>query len=384
MRGSPPPHLQGPDRAPGPAPDGWRMVSAIVDAALDQLPDDRRAFIARECAADAALLASAEALLAACERAELNGFLDGVAGEWSEPVLAQLAAHSEPDGPAMPPALRRALEGRYALERELGRGGMAVVYLAHDITLGRRVALKVLKPDLALAVGHNRFMREIRTVARLAHPHVVPLLETGEAAGTVYFTMPFMTGESLREKLDRVPQLPVDDALRIAAQVADALDFAHRHNVVHRDIKPDNILLEEGHAVVADFGVACAIARAGGEELEEKLTATGVVFGTPAYMSPEQASGERTIDGRSDVYSLGAVLYEMLAGEPPYRAPSVLSLITKILTFPIPSLQIDRPGVPDEIDRLVQRCLAKAPADRFQTAGELREALAHAAAAERR
>jgi serine/threonine-protein kinase len=353
-----------------------RIVTDLVDAALDLPVEKRQDFLASAYSADPAVRAGVEHFVSACERAEDSvGFLHGVASDFAKPILSDLAAHADFCATELPEGLERALAGRYQLQRQVGRGGMATVYLAHDLRVGRPIALKALKPDLALALGHERFLREIRTVANLTHPHIVPLLETGEAAGTVYFTMPFVAGESLREALDRQPQMPLDEALRIAAEVADALDCAHRHNIVHRDIKPDNILLEEGHAVVADFGVARAIATAGGEELEEKLTATGVTFGTPAYMSPEQAGGERAIDGRSDIYSLGSVLYEMLAGEPPYRASSLPALITKILVFPIPSLKIDRPSLPEAVDRLVQRCLAKAPADRFQTAAELRDAL---------
>jgi serine/threonine-protein kinase len=208
--------------------------------------------------------------------------------------------------------LKSALADRYTVESQIGRGGMAVVFLAEDLRHERRVAIKILHPELAASVGAERFLQEIKTVAGLTHPHVLPLYDSGETDGLLYFVMPYVEGESLRQRLDRETQLAVDDAIGIAQEVADALDHAHQHGIVHRDIKPANILLEGGHAVVTDFGVARAISEAGGE----RVTATGMAVGTPAYMSPEQASGEE-VDERSDLYALGCVLYEMLAGEPP-------------------------------------------------------------------
>src|SRR5881398_3244428 len=210
--------------------------------------------------------------------------------------------------------LQAALADRYTIERELGRGGMATVYLAQDRKHHRQVGIKVLKPELAAALGPERFLREIETAARLNHPHILPLHDSGEATGLLYYVMPYVEGETLRNRLDRAGQLPVAEAVQIVREVADALSHAHSHDVVHRDIKPENILLEAGHAVVADFGIARAITAAGGEQ----LTATGLAVGTPAYMSPEQAAGDSVLDGRSDVYALGCVLYEMLAGEPPF------------------------------------------------------------------
>jgi len=209
--------------------------------------------------------------------------------------------------------LQTALTGRYTIERELGRGGMAIVYLAQDLKHRRSVAIKVLHPELAAAVGTDRFLREIEIAASLTHPHIVPLHDSGEADSFAYYVMPYVEGESLRERLSRETQLPLDGAVQIAREVADALAYAHSHDVVHRDIKPENILLEAGHAVVSDFGIARAISAAGGE----KLTATGLAVGTPAYMSPEQLAGGEHVDGRTDVYSLGCVLYEMLAGSRP-------------------------------------------------------------------
>ena len=218
--------------------------------------------------------------------------------------------------------LNAALSGRYRIERELGRGGMATVFLAEDLRHPRQVAIKVLDHELAAAVGTERFLREIRIAAGLSHPHIVPLFDSGAADGLLYYVMPYAEGESLRHRLAREKQLPLEDSLRIAREVADALDHAHRHDLVHRDIKPENILLSGQHAVVADFGIARAVAAAGGKT----LTATGVSIGTPAYMSPEQTLGSSEVDGRADQYALGCVLYEMLAGQPPFTGPTAESL----------------------------------------------------------
>ena len=267
-------------------------------------------------------------------------------------------------------SLRDALRDRYTLERELGRGGMATVYLAQDVKHERPVALKVLLPELAASLGPDRFQREIKLAARLQHPHILTVHDSGEAAGQLWFTMPFVEGESLRDKLRRERQLGVEDALRITREAAAALDYAHRHGVIHRDVKPENILLTaEGDTLVADFGIARAL---GGDE---RLTQTGMSVGTPAYMSPEQASGEKTIDARTDVYSLGAVLYEMLAGEPPYTGPTAQAIILKRFTDPVPSVRRVRPNVPEGVDQAVQRALAPVPGDRFVTAAEFGRAL---------
>ena len=257
--------------------------------------------------------------------------------------------------------LSRALSGRYRIERELGRGGMATVYLAEDLRHHRRVAIKVLDPEVAAAIGPERFLRDIETVARLTHPHILPLFDSGQADGLLFYAMPYVEGESLRERLKREKQLPLEDALKIAREVADALSYAHSRGLVHRDIKPENILLEEAHAVVADFGIARAVAAAAGE----KLTATGIAVGTPAYMSPEQASGGRDLDGRSDLYSLGCVLYEMLAGVPPFAGTTAESLAHQHLNLaPRPVTEL-RPAVPAAVAAALQRALAKTPADRF-------------------
>ena len=267
--------------------------------------------------------------------------------------------------------LQDALADRYRIERELGRGGMATVYLAEDLKHHRRVAIKVLDPEVAAAIGPERFLREIQTVAGLTHPHILPLHDSGVADGLLFYVMPFVEGESLRDRLTREKQLPVEDALRIAREVADALSYAHSHRVVHRDIKPENILLQSGHAVVADFGIARAVAAAGGAA----LTGTGIAVGTPAYMSPEQASGSRDLDGRSDLYSLGCVLYEMLAGVPPFAGATAESLAHQHLNLaPRPITEL-RPTVPAAVAATLQRALAKAPADRFNPVGQFGEAL---------
>ena len=269
--------------------------------------------------------------------------------------------------------LNAALASCYALGRELGRGGMATVYLAKDLKHHRSVAIKVLAPELAAAIGAERFLREIEVAAGLNHPHILPLHDSGAAGDLLYYVMPYVEGESLRERLEREKQLPLDDALQIAREVADALSYAHSHGVVHRDIKPENILLQSGHAVVADFGIARAITAAGGGT----LTGTGVALGTPAYMSPEQAVGSRDLDGRSDLYSLGCVLYEMLAGQPPFTGPTGESLVHQHLTAEAPSVTIMRPAVPGWVAAAVQRALAKTPADRFSPVALFAEALAH-------
>jgi len=269
------------------------------------------------------------------------------------------------------PRLQAAVAGRYTIERELGHGGMATVYLAQDVKHRRSVAIKVLAPELAAALGRERFLREIETAARLSHPHILPLHDSGEADGFFYYVMPYVEGESLRERLNREKQLAVEDAVAIACQVASALSYAHSHDVVHRDVKPENILLSDGEAIVADFGIAAAIDAAGGG----KLTRTGVVLGTPAYMSPEQGAGERALDGRSDVYSLGCVLYEMLAGEPPFTGPTVQAIIAKRFTDPVPSARRLRETVSLPMDRAIAKALARAPADRFATTHQFAEAL---------
>jgi len=268
--------------------------------------------------------------------------------------------------------LRSALSESYTVERELGRGGMGCVFLAHEHQPARRVAIKVLDPDLAGALGPERFLREVELASRFTHPHILPIHRTGEASGLLYYVMPYVEGQTLRDRLDKEKQLPLHDAVRIVREVADALSFAHTHGVIHRDIKPENILLEAGHAVVADFGVARAVSAAGGA----RLTQTGIAVGTPAYMSPEQATGGE-IDERCDIYSLGCVLYELLAGDPPFSSRSSQAVLARHLSEPPPPIRVVRPGVPEQVVRTIERALAKVPADRFATAVEMSEALAH-------
>src|SRR5262245_27899281 len=249
---------------------------------------------------------------------------------------------------------------------------MATVFLAEDLKHRRRVAIKVLDPELSALLGPERFLREIEIGARLQHPHILTLLDSGEARGLLYYVMPYVEGESLRDRLEREKQLPVEKALRLTREVADALDHAHRAGVVHRDIKPENILLAAGHAVVADFGIARAVGAAGGA----RLTTAGTALGTPAYMSPEQVMGSPDLDGRSDLYSLGCVLYEMLAGVPPFAGATAESLVHQHLSVtPAPVTSV-RPTVPEATARALAKCLAKTPADRFGTATEFAEALA--------
>ena len=271
------------------------------------------------------------------------------------------------------------LAGRYTIERELGRGGMAIVYLATDARHSRSVAIKVLRPEVAGSLGAVRFLREIAILSRLAHPNILPLLDSGDAAGLLYYAMPYVDGESLRGRLIRERQLPVDEAVRIAREVAGALDYAHRQNVLHRDIKPENILLEDGQAVVADFGIARAIDKAlcdvRDDGTDPVRTATRVSLGTPAYMSPEQAAGERALDGRSDTYSLGCLLYEMLAGEPPFTGPNAETVIRQHLLAEPPQITSTRQGAPAHVADAIRRALEKTPADRFARAKDFGDAL---------
>jgi hypothetical protein len=280
--------------------------------------------------------------------------------------------------------LTTALADRYLIERELGAGGMATVYLAKDVKHEREVALKVLRPELAAVLGAERFLNEIKISAQLDHPHILTLIDSGAADGFLYYVLPYVRGESLRDKLERDKQLSLEEALAITKQVASALDYAHRQGVVHRDIKPENILIQEGEAMLADFGTALAVKEAGGN----RLTETGLSLGTPQYMSPEQATGDRTLDARSDVYSLGAVLYEMLAGEPPVTGPNAQAMIAKLMTEWPTRLRVVRDTVPESVDNAVAKALAKTPADRFASAAEFANTLSRAfeapAGAERR
>jgi serine/threonine protein kinase len=267
--------------------------------------------------------------------------------------------------------VRTSLADRYRIERELGQGGMATVYLAEDLKHKRKVALKVLKPELAAVLGAERFVQEITTTAALQHPHILPLFDSGEADGFLYYVMPFIDGETLRTKLDRETQLGIDESVKIATAVADALDYAHRHGVIHRDIKPENILLHEGRPMVADFGIALAVSAAAGG----RMTETGLSLGTPHYMSPEQATAEREITARSDIYSLGSVLYEMLTGDPPHTGASAQQIIMKIITESAPSVTVLRKSVPPNVAAAVAKSIEKLPADRFENAKAFADAL---------
>ncbi|HEY6925468.1 MAG TPA: protein kinase, partial [Steroidobacteraceae bacterium] len=266
--------------------------------------------------------------------------------------------------------LSSALADRYRIERELGQGGMATVYLAEDLKHDRKVAIKVLKPELAAVLGADRFVHEIKTTAALQHPHILPLFDSGSADGFLYYVMPYIEGETLRTRLDREKQLGVEEAVKITAEVADALDYAHRHGIIHRDIKPENILLHDGRPVVADFGIALAVSAAAGG----RMTETGLSLGTPHYMSPEQATAEKDITGRSDVYSLASVLYEMLAGQPPHLGGTAQQIIMKIISEPVQMVTAIRKSVPLNVAAALARALEKLPADRFESA----KAFAHA------
>src|ERR1051326_5292669 len=272
--------------------------------------------------------------------------------------------------------LASALADRYTLERELGAGGMATVFLAHDVRHNRKVAIKVLRAELLGDLGAERFLKEIETTANLQHPNILPLFDSGRVDGTVFYVMPYVAGESLRHRLARETELPVGDAIRIAAEIAEGLEYAHRHGVIHRDIKPDNVLFHDGRALLADFGIALGgKGRGGGGDAGARITRTGTSLGTPQYMSPEQAAGEQTIDRRSDVYSLGTVLYEMLAGEPPFTGPGAQGILARVMTEEPRRLGQRRRTVPAHVDAAVARALEKLPADRFQTTAELRDAL---------
>jgi serine/threonine-protein kinase len=265
-----------------------------------------------------------------------------------------------------------AVAGRYTVERELGAGGMATVYLAHDVRHDRKVALKVLRPELSAILGGERFLAEIKTIANLQHPHILPLHDSGEADGLVYYVMPYVEGESLRDRLSREKQLPVEEAIRIAREVADALQYAHQHGIIHRDIKPENILLHGGHAMVADFGIALAASRSDGGT---RMTETGMSLGTPHYMAPEQAMGEREITPKADIYALGCVLYEMLTAEPPFVGATAQAIIARVMTEEPRSLTLQRKTIPPHVEAAVAKALEKLPADRFASAAAFGAAL---------
>jgi len=350
------------DNAPTPpmTPERWRAVDAILQAALTCEPVRRDAVVAAACGDDQALKREVESLLAA-HVDDADDFLERPAAEvLGVPELPPLAAR-----------LARALEGRYVIEREIARGGMATVHLARDLRHGRRVAIKVLRDEIAAAVGAERFLAEIRVTASLQHPHILPLFDSGGADGVLWYAMPFVEGETLRTRLTREGPLPVAEALRLAREIADALDHAHARGVVHRDIKPENVLLQHGHALVADFGIALALEQAG----VDRVTRTGVAIGTPQYMAPEQAAGERALDARVDVYALGAVLHEMLAGESPFAAATRRAAVRRLMYEPPGALATRRPDVAPFVDDALRRALAPLPEERFPSASEFAAAL---------
>ncbi|MDQ3998233.1 MAG: protein kinase, partial [Gemmatimonadota bacterium] len=300
------------------------------------------------------------------------------ADQYAKLVRQELDAEPNPDVTALAERLRNEVtpsrfEGRFAIERELGRGGMAVVYLARDLKHDRQVALKMLLPEVGAVIGRDRLAREILVTARLQHPHILPLHDSGEADGRLYYVMPYVAGESLRARLTRESRLAVDETLRLAREVADALDHAHARGVVHRDIKPENILLADGHAMVADFGIAKALSAAA--TATGSITATSTIVGTPAYMAPEQVAGDTSVDGRSDIFSLGCVVYEMLAGRPPWIATTTQALLARRFTEEPTSLRVVRPEVTAAVDHAVRRALASEPDARFPTAGDFVTAL---------
>ena len=351
----------------------WARIDRLLDQAEGRLAEGRLP-LPREAVpgeADAAVYAELTALLAGTP--SRPGVLDRPAVELAGPLL-------NPSGLALPSAGESL--GDYILVRQAGHGGGAMVYLAHDPRHDREVAVKVLLPEVAQSVGRQRFLREIRLAARLQHPHLVPVFDSGETVPTgseatpgerawLWFAMPWVGGESLADRLKRESTLPLAEALRIAGEVAHALEYAHRHGVVHRDIKPGNILLADGQALVADFGIARAL----GGAADDWVTETGLIIGTPAYMSPEQAAGRVDVDGRSDIYSLGCVLYEMLAGEVPFAAAAPASTLARRLAEPAPPIHRLRPDLPSPLEALLARALARDPAERLQSAGKMAEAL---------
>ena len=341
-------------------PEQWERVQDLFLQALQREPAERQGFIDAVAEGDTALRYQLTSLLRAHEE---EGVLDG---RRESPEAAQDRFERVSD----------ALSERYEIQREIGRGGMATVYLARDRKHQRDVAVKVLHPALLNSLGADRFLAEISTTANLQHPHILPLFDSGRADGYLYYVMPYVKGETLRTRLNREKQLPVEEAVRIAREVADALQVAHEQGVIHRDIKPGNILLSRGRALVLDFGISIAMSAAGGG----RITETGLSLGTPRYMSPEQASGDRTPDARSDVFSLGCVLYEMLVGETPHSGGTIQAIIAKLLKQePVPPRTI-RDTVPKGIEAAVLRALAKVPADRFESAGAFRDALARGGA----
>lgn len=342
-------------------PERWRAVDAVLKGALSCDPARRDEFVTAACAGDDALRREVASLLKAHEG--MGDFLEKPAGE---------AMGVDDAVPSLIERLTRALAGRYDVLRELGLGGMATVYLAHDVRHDRRVAIKVLREQVAATVGAERFLEEIRLTASLQHPHTLPLFDSGSSEGLLWYVMPFVDGETLRVRLAREGCLPVDTAVTLAREMSDALEHAHRSGIVHRDVKPENVLLQGGHAMIADFGIALALERAGGE----RLTKTGITLGTPQYMAPEQAAEKAVVDARADVYALGAVLYEMLTGESPFAAASRQATVRRLMSEPAIAPSVRRADVPPFLDAAVTRAMAKQPEGRFQSAAAFGAALA--------
>ncbi|MEO6526965.1 MAG: protein kinase [Gemmatimonadaceae bacterium] len=357
-----------PGAAPPMTPERWRAVDSILQAALASEPEKRTVVVTEACHGDEALRIEVMSLLAAN--------LDTADDFLERPAVEALGAPDAPPlsgrlGSALTERLANALGERYAIDREIARGGMATVYLARDLRHGRRVAIKVLREEIAAAVGADRFLAEIRVTASLQHPHILPLFDSGSADGVLWYAMPFVEGETLRSRLARDGPLPVAEAVRLAREVADALEYAHARGIVHRDVKPENVLLQQGHALVADFGIALALEQAG----VERVTRTGVAVGTPQYMAPEQAAGARALDARVDVYALGAVLHEMLAGESPFAAATRRAVVQRLIFEPPAALATRRPDVAPFLDAAVRRALATLPDDRFPSAAAFAAAL---------
>src|SRR5688572_20928547 len=353
---------------PGDAPlsrEQWRKLESLLDVLLDTPPERRAVLFAELSGGDPERRSELERLVAECERA--HPLFDQTAAERFSGLVDDHAVRAS-----------EVLADRYRITRELGRGGMATVYLARDIRHSRDVAVKVVRAELSAALGSGRFLREIEIVAALRHPHIVPLYDSGDADGILYYVMPYEAGHSLRERITREGPLPINDAIVILRDVCDALAHAHRHGIVHRDIKPDNVLLAGRHAMVTDFGVAKAISagsaarrESDGRPKDVLLTTAGVSLGTPAYMAPEQVAADPRIDHRADIYAFGALAYELLAGHPPFHNEEPQLVLAAHLTEPPKEIATRRPDVPPALARLVMRCLEKRPADRWQTTDEL-------------
>jgi serine/threonine protein kinase/tetratricopeptide (TPR) repeat protein len=340
-------------------PERWARLSPLLDAALDLSADERPFYIERIAADDPDLRSDLERLLS--EWAPGDSLIDSAAAE----RFALLLDDNLPPLPGV-------LNDRFIVDREIGRGGMATVFLAYDRKHARSVAIKVLRRDVAASIGSERFLQEIATAARLQHPHIVPVHDSGEADGFVYYVMPYVQGETLRATLERDSQLSLEQAQHIIRESADALGYAHRNGIIHRDIKPENILLSNGHALVLDFGIARAVSESADGE---RITVPGLAVGTPAYMSPEQGAGSGSIDWRSDVYALGCVAYEMLAGHPPFLGTTHREILGRHSLEPVPSLRISRPDIPEFVEKAIEKSLAKSPVDRFATVSEFSDAV---------